>query len=51
MAREKLSPEVFPAKVRPKRAALYCRVSTDDQHLETQLYDLREFAGSADLKL
>jgi DNA invertase Pin-like site-specific DNA recombinase len=27
-----------------KRAALYCRVSTGDQHLETQLYDLREFA-------
>jgi DNA invertase Pin-like site-specific DNA recombinase len=27
-----------------KRAALYCRVSTGDQHLETQLYDLREMA-------
>jgi DNA invertase Pin-like site-specific DNA recombinase len=27
-----------------KRAALYCRVSTGDQHLETQLYDLRELA-------
>jgi DNA invertase Pin-like site-specific DNA recombinase len=27
-----------------KRAALYCRVSTVDQHPETQLYDLREMA-------
>lgn len=27
-----------------KRAALYCRVSTGDQHVETQLYDLREMA-------
>ena len=27
-----------------KRVALYCRVSTGDQHLETQLYDLREMA-------
>ena len=27
-----------------KRAALYCRVSTADQHLETQLLDLRELA-------
>jgi DNA invertase Pin-like site-specific DNA recombinase len=44
MATEKLSPEVFPAKAKPKRAALYCRASTGDQHPETQLYDLREFA-------
>ena len=44
MATEKLSPEVFPAKAKPKRAALYCRVSTADQHPETQLYDLREMA-------
>jgi DNA invertase Pin-like site-specific DNA recombinase len=44
MATEKLSPEAFPAKAKPKRAALYCRVSTGDQHLEIQLYDLREFA-------
>jgi DNA invertase Pin-like site-specific DNA recombinase len=43
MATEKLSPEVFPTKAKPKRAALYCRVSTGDQHPETQLYDLREF--------
>ena len=27
-----------------KRVALYCRVSTGDQHLETQLLDLRELA-------
>lgn len=27
-----------------KRAAIYCRVSTVDQHPETQLYDLREMA-------
>jgi DNA invertase Pin-like site-specific DNA recombinase len=44
MATEKLSPEVFPTKAKPKRAALYCRVSTGDQHPETQLYDLSEFA-------
>jgi len=28
-----------------KRVALYLRVSTADQHLETQLYDLRELAA------
>lgn len=27
-----------------KKVALYCRVSTGDQHLETQLLDLREMA-------
>jgi len=27
-----------------KRAVIYCRVSTADQHPETQLYDLREMA-------
>jgi DNA invertase Pin-like site-specific DNA recombinase len=27
-----------------KRAMLYCRISTGDQHLETQLLDLREMA-------
>jgi DNA invertase Pin-like site-specific DNA recombinase len=44
MAAEKLSPEGFPAKTKPKRAALYCRVSTGDQHPETQLNDLCEMA-------
>jgi predicted site-specific integrase-resolvase len=44
MATEKLSPEGFLAKSKPKRAALYCRASTSDQHPETQLYDLREMA-------
>jgi DNA invertase Pin-like site-specific DNA recombinase len=44
MATEKLSPEVFPAKAKPKRAALYCRVSTGDQHPETQFCDLRALA-------
>jgi DNA invertase Pin-like site-specific DNA recombinase len=44
MAIEKLSPEGFPAKAKPKRAALYSRISTADQHPETQLYDLREMA-------
>lgn len=28
-----------------KKAALYARVSTPDQHLETQLYDLRQLAA------
>jgi DNA invertase Pin-like site-specific DNA recombinase len=44
MATEKLSPGALPTKVKPKRVALYCRVSTGDQHLETQLLDLREMA-------
>jgi DNA invertase Pin-like site-specific DNA recombinase len=44
MATEKLSPGVLPTKVKPKRAAIYARVSTGDQHLETQLLDLREMA-------
>jgi DNA invertase Pin-like site-specific DNA recombinase len=29
-----------------KRAALYCRVSTIDQHPETQLGELRQFAAN-----
>jgi DNA invertase Pin-like site-specific DNA recombinase len=28
-----------------KKAAIYVRVSTPDQHVESQLYDLREFAA------
>lgn len=42
MATEKLSPGAHPTKAKPKRAAIYARVSTGDQHPETQLYDLRE---------
>jgi len=34
-----------------KRAALYCRVSTADQHPETQLLDLREFAKQRGLEI
>jgi DNA invertase Pin-like site-specific DNA recombinase len=28
-----------------KKAAIYCRVSTSDQHIESQLYDLRAMAA------
>jgi DNA invertase Pin-like site-specific DNA recombinase len=34
-----------------KRAALYCRVSTVDQHPETQLLDLRLFAAQRGLQI
>jgi DNA invertase Pin-like site-specific DNA recombinase len=34
-----------------KRAALYCRISTGDQHLETQLLDLRELAKQRGLEI
>src|SRR3984957_13964376 len=34
-----------------KRAALYCRVSTVDQHPETQLLDLRQFAAQRELQI
>jgi DNA invertase Pin-like site-specific DNA recombinase len=34
-----------------KRAALYMRVSTLDQHPETQLYDLRQMAGQRNLQI
>lgn len=34
-----------------KRAALYCRISTGDQHLETQLLDLREMAKQRGLEI
>jgi len=34
-----------------KRAALYCRVSTVDQHPETQLHDLRQFAAQRELQI
>jgi DNA invertase Pin-like site-specific DNA recombinase len=44
MAVETLSSPVIPARVKSKRAVIYTRVSTIDQHPETQLYDLREMA-------
>ena len=28
-----------------KKAAIYCRISTPDQHIESQLYDLRKLAA------
>jgi|SRR5580692_7310649 DNA invertase Pin-like site-specific DNA recombinase len=34
-----------------KRAALYCRVSTVDQHPETQLLDLRQSAAQRGLQI
>src|SRR5579863_9224007 len=34
-----------------KRAVLYCRVSTADQHPETQLYDLRNLAKQRGLEI
>src|SRR6202140_2021034 len=51
MAEQKLSLSGSPAKIEVrakagsgKRAVIYTRVSTGDQHAETQLYDLRELA-------
>ena len=44
MAIETLSPPAFPTKAKSKRVAIYTRVSTIDQHPETQLYDLRDMA-------
>ncbi len=44
MANETLSPQVFPARSKSKRAAIYTRVSTGDQHLETSYTILREMA-------
>jgi DNA invertase Pin-like site-specific DNA recombinase len=34
-----------------KRAALYCRVSTVDQHPENQLHELRQFASQRGLQI
>jgi DNA invertase Pin-like site-specific DNA recombinase len=34
-----------------KRAAIYCRVSTADQHIESQLYDLRALAAQRGLEV
>ena len=51
MAEQKIPPSYAPPKteiaakaVPGKRAVIYTRVSTGDQHAETQLYDLRELA-------
>jgi DNA invertase Pin-like site-specific DNA recombinase len=51
MATQTLSPSIAAVEAetdqfgrKKKRAALYARVSTGDQHPETQLYDLREMA-------
>src|SRR5215470_8476575 len=51
MADQKVSPSVISAKAElterkppKKRAVLYARVSTGDQHPETQLFDLRALA-------
>jgi len=34
-----------------KKCALYARISTTDQHLETQLYDLRKLAAQRDFEV
>ena len=34
-----------------KKAAIYCRVSTADQHVESQLYDLRELAAQRGIEI
>ena len=34
-----------------KKAVLYCRVSTADQHIESQLYDLRQLAQQRGLEV
>jgi DNA invertase Pin-like site-specific DNA recombinase len=50
MADQNLSPSCSSTKTEiakpssPKRVAIYTRISTGDQHAETQLYDLRELA-------
>src|SRR5262245_31894419 len=58
MTDQTLSPSVSPTKFenRPgintrKRAVLYARVSTGDQHPETQLYDLRMLAKQRGLEI
>jgi len=44
MANETLSSGTIPTKAKSKRAVIYTRVSTIDQHPEMQPYDLREMA-------
>ena len=34
-----------------KKAAIYCRVSTSDQRVESQLYDLRELAAQRGIEV
>src|SRR5208283_441468 len=36
---------------RMKKAAIYCRVSTADQRIESQLYDLRELAAQRGIEV
>jgi hypothetical protein len=42
--------EVLTTERSSRRAVLYTRVSTSDQHPETQLYDLREMAKQRGLE-
>jgi hypothetical protein len=56
MADQKSSPPHFAIKNKVsskaglgKRAAIYTRISTGDQHAETQLYDPVNWRSSADL--
>src|ERR1700735_1291451 len=58
MATQTLSPSIAAVEAetdqfgrKKKRAVLYCRVSTGDQHLETQLLDLREMAKQRGLEI
>jgi DNA invertase Pin-like site-specific DNA recombinase len=59
MADQKVSPPAIPASTgitestlsKKKRAALYARVSTGDQHPETQLYELRTLARQRGLEI
>jgi len=58
MADQTLSPSVSPTKIENhtgagtrKRAVLYARVGTGDQHPETQLYDLRLLAKQRGLEI
>jgi DNA invertase Pin-like site-specific DNA recombinase len=40
-----ISPNIQGGSEQMKKAAIYVRVSTPDQHVESQLYDLRELAA------
>src|SRR5262245_44586684 len=41
----------MPSADPPLKAAIYVRVSTADQHVESQLYDLRELAAKRGLEI